>query len=86
MLAVVRSAIDAWSCLSGHPGLLVPVDVLVSAELDGSQSLVVVHSYIPGAASLTQAHLQPTQVGAGSAVLRVCVLSTKTCRLGVVYG
>jgi hypothetical protein len=52
-----------WSCLSGHPGLLVPLEGLVASELDGSPSLVVVHSYVPGAVTLAQAHLQPTQVG-----------------------
>jgi hypothetical protein len=63
MLSVVRSAVDMWSCLSGHPGLLVPLEGLVASELDGSPSLVVVHSYVPGAVTLAQAHLQPTQVG-----------------------
>jgi hypothetical protein len=36
---------------------------MVASELDGSPSLVVVHSYVPGAVKLAQAHLQPTQVG-----------------------
>jgi hypothetical protein len=62
MLSVVRSAVDMWSCLSGHPGLLVPLEGLVASELDGSPSLVVVHGYVPGAVTLAQAHLQPTQV------------------------
>jgi hypothetical protein len=66
---VVRSAVDMWSCLSGHPGLLVPLEGLVASELDGSPSLVVVHSYVPGAVTLAQAHLQPTQVGVFFAVL-----------------
>jgi hypothetical protein len=65
---VVRSAVDMWSCLSGHPGLLVPLEGLVASELDGSPSLVVVHSYVPGAVTLAQAHLQPTQVGVFSIV------------------
>lgn len=60
---MVRSAVDLWSCLAGHPGLLVPVEGFVASELDGSPSLVVVHLYVPGAVTLAQAHLQPTQVG-----------------------
>jgi hypothetical protein len=60
---VVRSAVEAWSCLAGHPGLLVPVEGLVASEVDGCPSLVVVSDFVPGAVTLAQAHLQPTQVG-----------------------
>lgn len=63
MLSVVRAAVDAWSSLTHHPGLCVPVEGFVATELDGSSpSLVVVNSYVPGAVTLAQAHLQPTQV------------------------
>jgi hypothetical protein len=48
--------------VSGQPGLLLPVEGLVASELDGIPSLVVVHAYVPGAITLAQAHLQPTQV------------------------
>ncbi|WIA17811.1 hypothetical protein OEZ85_009321 [Tetradesmus obliquus] len=68
MLSVVRSAVDMWACLAGHPGLLVPLEGLVASELDGSPSLVVVHSYVPGAVTLAQAHLQPTQTASGQLV------------------
>jgi hypothetical protein len=63
MLSVVRAAVDAWSSLTHHPGLLVPQEGFVASELDGSPSLVVTTSYVPGAVTLAQAHLQPTQVG-----------------------
>lgn len=59
---MVRSAVDAWSSLTNHPGLLVPLEGFVATELDGSPSLVVTTSYVPGAVTLAQAHLQPTQV------------------------
>lgn len=62
MLSVVRSAVDAWSSLTNHPGLLVPLEGFVATELDGSPSLAVTTSYVPGAVTLAQAHLQPTQV------------------------
>eukprot|EP00879_Flechtneria_rotunda_P012154 GHRR01012694.1.p1 GENE.GHRR01012694.1~~GHRR01012694.1.p1 ORF type:complete len:873 (+),score=416.93 GHRR01012694.1:315-2933(+) len=68
MLSVVRAAVDAWSSVAGHPGLLVPVEGLVANELDGSPSLVVVHLYCPGALTLMQAHLQPTQTASGQLV------------------
>jgi hypothetical protein len=70
---VVRAAVDAWSSLTHHPGLLVPQEGFVASELDGSPSLVVTTSYVPGAVTLAQAHLQPTQVrhevGPGGGVL-----------------
>lgn len=59
---MVRAAVDAWSSLTHHPGLLVPLEGFVATELDGSPSLVVTTSYVPGAVTLQQAHLQPTQV------------------------
>lgn len=62
MLGVVRAAVDAWSSLLHHPGLLVLLEGFVATELDGSPSLVVTTSYVPGAVTLAQAHLQPTQV------------------------
>eukprot|EP00775_Hariotina_reticulata_P010230 gene10230-10390_t len=68
MLSVVRQAVEAWAGLAGHPGLLVPVEGLVASELDGSPSLVVVHAYVPGAVTLAQAHLQPTQTVSGQLV------------------
>lgn len=59
---MVRAAVDAWGSLTHHPGLLVPLEGFVATELDGSPSLVVTTSYVPGAVTLAQAHLQPTQV------------------------
>jgi hypothetical protein len=62
LLGVVRGAVEAWSALGSHPGLLVPLEGLVAGELEASPSLVVVSQYVPGAVTLAQAHLQPTQV------------------------
>jgi len=76
MLGVVRAAVESWSRLTHHPGLLVPVEGCVASELDGSPSLVVVHSYVPGAITLAQAHLQPSQVTlVGGGGRCVCVLA-----------
>lgn len=59
---MVRGSVDAWGSLVSHPGLLVPLEGFVATELDGSPSLVVTTAYVPGAVTLAQAHLQPTQV------------------------
>ncbi|KAI8469985.1 MAG: hypothetical protein J3K34DRAFT_377450 [Monoraphidium minutum] len=68
LLSNARQAVEQWSAVSGHPGLVCPRDVFVTADLDGSPSLVMTHPYHPGAATLAQAHLMPTQTASGQLV------------------
>lgn len=68
LLSNARQAVELWSQLSGHPGLVCPREVFVTADLDGSPSLVVAHPYHPGAITVAQAHLLPTQTASGQLV------------------
>jgi hypothetical protein len=45
-----------------------PREVFVTADLDGGPSLVAAHPYHPGAMSVAQAHLMPTQTASGQLV------------------
>jgi hypothetical protein len=54
LLTNARQAVDSWSQLAGHPGLSCPREVFVTADLDGSPSLVVAHPYYPGAVTMAQ--------------------------------
>jgi hypothetical protein len=63
LLSSARQAVEAWSLLSGHPGLVTPREAFISSDMDGTPSLVVVYPYYPGDVTLAQAHLQPAKVG-----------------------
>jgi hypothetical protein len=65
LLSSARQAVEAWSLLSGHPGLVTPREAFISSDMDGTPSLVVVYPYYPGDVTLAQAHLQPTKVCVG---------------------
>ena len=68
LLAAARAAVEGWSVLAGHPGLVCPREAFVTADLDGSPALVVAAPYHPGAVTAAQAHLLPTQTASGQLV------------------
>jgi len=65
LLASAQQAVEAWSPLAAHPNLVVPRHAFVSAEIDATPALFLVHELHPAAVTLKQAHLQPATSAAG---------------------
>ena len=65
LLLAAQAAVEQWSPLTYHPGLLTPRSCFVTDEIAAQPALFFVHEHLPGAASLQQAHIQPQAAHAG---------------------
>lgn len=65
LLATAQQAVDAWSVVATQPNLIVLRHAFVSAEIDQTPALFLLHDLHPGAVSLKQAHMQPTTAANG---------------------
>ena len=67
LLAAAQEAVNAWGPLAAHPHLVALRGAFASPELGSgtAHALCVAHAYYPGAATLEQAHLQPSTTSTG---------------------
>ena len=65
LLAASQEAVAAWAPLASHPHLAVLRAAFAAADAAGQACLCVSHTLFPGAATLQQAHLQPSATSTG---------------------
>lgn len=58
LLASAQQAVEAWSPLAAHPNLVVPRHAFVSAEIDATPALFLVHELHPAAVRVPHFTLQ----------------------------
>jgi hypothetical protein len=66
VLGLAAEAVHAWKAIPHHPTLLPLLAAFPSEELYGEPALICAHAFLPGATTLEQTHLIPTQTASGT--------------------
>lgn len=72
LLASAQQAVEAWSPLAAHPNLVVPRHAFVSAEIDATPALFLVHELHPAAVRAPTSNSAPCQTSASRSPSPCC--------------